>query len=266
MSILRQSPLFIGNWKMNMLVAEAQAFGEELLGLAYEAQTPLEHVWIAPPATTLPALNAHFGGKLILGSQNTNWQQHGAQTGEVSPSMVLEHGASFSIVGHSERRQYYGETNATTNRRTKAILAAGMKAVVCIGESKADFDRHESLEVVKQQLIGCLEGISADEINDNLLIAYEPVWAIGTGLSASPNFAAKVHHLIREQLADLFDPRRAAGIPALYGGSTTPENIRSLLRLPEVDGVLVGSSSLKAESFFQMIQNGREAWKRSRHG
>jgi triosephosphate isomerase len=248
MPIKRQS-LIAGNWKMHKTQAEARALARDILsGMAPGARA---EVALAPSYTALAAVDEEIRGSAIrLAAQDTYWEKQGAFTGAVSPMMLKDAGCHYVIIGHSERRQFFGETDATVNRKLKAVLEAGLCPILCVGETIEQRQVKITLEVVSIQLrqgLAEINGLSGE----NLVIAYEPVWAIGTGLTATPDQAQEVHGVIRQLLGDLGAP--AEEIRILYGGSVTPDNAASLLAEPDIDGALVGGASLKAESFLKII-------------
>jgi len=211
------------------------------------------HVGIAPPFTFLEALGRYVSGYAIqVGAQNVSDQPKGAYTGEVSAGMLKETGQKFCLVGHSERRQYFHEEEALLNRKIKALLSVGITPVYCVGETleQRKANRHEA--VVSQQLEGGLAGISAGDLS-RIIIAYEPVWAIGTGVNATPEQANSMHAMVRGRLAAFMPADQAAQVPILYGGSVNPDNAAALLSLPEINGALVGGASLKPETFIPII-------------
>lgn len=249
--------VFVANWKMNHLAADARGFVEKFRAL-YKPSDRAD-VGIAPPYTTIPSLAAALNGVkgVMLGAQNVHWLDNGAHTGEISAPMLKELGTSFVIVGHSERRQFYGETDAGVAKRAKAALGNGLRAIVCVGETREQYEAKKTNEVVLGQLRGSLEGIKADE-TAKLIIAYEPVWAIGTGLAATKDDATRVHVVIRQELSKLFGPA-GAQIAVLYGGSTTPDNIAQFTSTADIHGALVGGASLDAAKFNALIENGIKA-------
>jgi len=243
-----------GNWKMNKTVAESlalvQALRESGMG-----QGGVE-VAIAPPFGALyPVRQALEGSGILLAAQNTHWEAAGAFTGEVSVPMLAELGVAYVIVGHSERRQFFGETDETVNRRTRAVLKAGLRPIVCIGETLDEREGGRTFEVVHRQLRGGLAGFTAEEVRD-FVLAYEPVWAIGTGRTATSAQAQEVHASIRAELAKLFDAATAGSLRIQYGGSVKPDNAAELLGQPDVDGALVGGASLKAADFAGIVKAG----------
>lgn len=242
-------PLIAGNWKMHKTLAEAQALAREICGgLAPGIRV---EVALAPPYTALAAVAAELAGSPVrLAAQDTFWERQGAFTGAISPWMLLDVGCRYVIVGHSERRQYFGETNQTVNSKLKAVRAAGLCPIFCVGETIAERQAGKTLEVVGRQLREGLADLAAG-VGAPLVVAYEPVWAIGTGLTATPEQAQEVHAFIRGELPRLLGS--GAGLRILYGGSVTPENSAALLEEPDIDGALVGGASLKAESFLKII-------------
>ena len=242
-------PLIAGNWKMHKTLAEARALARDIRqGLAPNTRA---EVALAPPYTALTAVYEEISGSPIhLASQDTYWEKQGAFTGAVSPVMLEDAGCHYVIIGHSERRQHFGETDASVNRKIKAVLDAGLCPILCVGETIEQRQVKVTLEVVTIQLREGLAGITGLTAK-NLVIAYEPVWAIGTGLTATPEQAQEVHRVIRRLLGDLGLP--APSIRILYGGSVTPDNAAALLREPDLDGALVVGASLKADSFLKII-------------
>lgn len=252
------APLFIANWKMHKLQSEARAFCKKFRENFEPLADGSIDAGIAPAFTStqvvIEALQGQAG--VFVGSQNVHWLSTGAHTGEVSAEMQRELGLQFVIVGHSERRQFYGETDEFVSLRAQAAIAQKMLAVVCVGETKEEFEIGETKSVVTQQLLGSTYGIADPS---NLLIAYEPVWAIGTGLAATPEIAAGVHKLIREELNAKYGLEQGSKIRILYGGSTKPENIAELIVKDNIDGALIGGASLEVDSFCQLIKNARSA-------
>jgi triosephosphate isomerase (TIM) len=257
---LKIQPLFFGNWKMNMLCSEAAAFAEQFMGLYRPLPGGGADTGFAPAYTAIAALRDAFrkAPSILIGSQSAHWLDSGAHTGEVSLLMLKEQGVGFVIVGHSERRQFYGENDADVAKRAKAVISHGLTAVVCVGETKDEFEAGKTSLVVDTQLKGSLAGLTLAEC-PRLVIAYEPVWAIGTGLAATPQIAAQVHNEIRGKLCATFGQDAGAKIPILYGGSTSPKNIAELVVQENIDGALVGGSSLKPDVFWELVKNGRAA-------
>jgi triosephosphate isomerase len=189
---------------------------------------------------------------IILAAQNVHWEAKGAFTGEVSVSMLEDAGCGMVILGHSERRQYFGETDQTVNRRLKAVLKSSLQAIVCIGETLAEREAGNYKQVIEQQLAGGLDGLTRQDLT-RIILAYEPVWAIGTGRTASPETAQEVHAVIRDWLSQKFGNEAAQEVRILYGGSVKPDNIADLMARPDIDGALVGGACLEAESFLRLV-------------
>ena len=241
-------PMLAGNWKMFKTMAEAEAFAKAFKEAV--AGVSDRDILICPPAIHLDRLSQVWSGSNIsLGGQDLYWEDQGAFTGELSAPMLKSAGATFVLVGHSERRQYFGETNATVNQRTKAALKHGLMPVVCVGETLEQREAGQTLSLIEAQVREGLAGIDAD-----VLLAYEPVWAIGTGKTATPAMAQEVHAGIKQVLADMWGAEKAARTRILYGGSVKPENIDELMREPDIEGVLVGGASLDVESFARIVK------------
>jgi triosephosphate isomerase (TIM) len=253
--------LFAANWKMNMLRADVVSFCRDFAAICPELTATAKkgvtvEVAIAPPYTSISTVKECLGELgVLVGAQNVHWLDSGAHTGEISPPMLKDIGAQFAIIGHSERRQFYGETSAAVAKRAHAAVSHGLRAIVCVGELLAEFEANRTDEVVKEQLLTSLEGISNDDAK-NIVIAYEPVWAIGTGKAATPEIAERVHGFIRDILKDRFAGEIGQDMLILYGGSTSPENISELVRRPNIGGALIGGASLKVASFSALIRNG----------
>lgn len=246
----QRTPLIAGNWKMHKTVAEAVETTRQLVELT--ADVTAVEMMIAPPSTALaPMAELLKKSKISLGGQNLFWEKQGAYTGELSAAMLLSAGCSHVLIGHSERRQYFGETDETVNKRIKASLNAGLIPVLCIGETEAERDAGKTFSVLDKQVINGLEGLFSDDLG-SLVVAYEPVWAIGTGKTASDDQAQEAHNYIRNLVERQFGKALASGIRILYGGSVKPSNVKALMAMPDVDGALVGGASLEAESFSQL--------------
>ena len=254
-----KQPIFLGNWKMNMLPEEVIRFAESFLE-QFTASQDFADTGFAAPFTSLPSLQEVFfdAAGIRLGAQNAHWEDSGAYTGEISAPMLRYWGVDFVICGHSERRQFFGETDQAVAKRAKAVISSKMTAVVCVGETKEQFEAKETEAVVSQQLRASLEGIGPADL-DNLIIAYEPVWAIGTGLAATAEIAGSVHAKIRAELSQLYPADKAAGVSILYGGSAKPDNVAELLAEQDINGCLVGGASLIPDAFAALIENGRNA-------
>lgn len=245
--------LIAGNWKMNKGPKETDVL---LSGLKEEIDTIPEtvDVLVCPPFVSLTNAQKQLDGYGVsLGAQNVHFEDNGAYTGEISLSMLAELDCEYVIVGHSERRQYFGETDKTVNARTKKILNGGLSPVICVGEllEQRKKDQHET--VVRNQVRAALVGVESSDV-PNTVIAYEPVWAIGTGETATPEQAQEMHKLIRSEIADLYDEGTAANVRVLYGGSMKPANAEDLLSQEDVDGGLIGGASLKADTFASIIR------------
>lgn len=248
-----RTKIVAGNWKMNKKASEAAALVE---GIKQEvAGVSKVEVVVCPPFTDLKdAAAACAGSNVALGAQNVHWEASGAFTGEISAEMLKELGVTYVIVGHSERRQYFGETDETVNKRAKAALAAGLIPIVCVGETLSERDAGQMEEVVVRQTKAGVDGLGEDLAK--VVIAYEPVWAIGTGRTATPAQAQEVHALIRRTLAEISNGDIANGIRIQYGGSMKPENAKELMSQPDIDGGLIGGAALKADSFAAIIKAG----------
>jgi triosephosphate isomerase len=246
--------IIAGNWKMNMNNDEAVKLAAAVSSGAGDLSARGRIAVMCPPFTALSSVKAAISGvkDLYLGAQNMFYEDKGAYTGEVSADMLVSCGCSFCIVGHSERRQYFGESDITVNKKVKKALEKSLTPIICVGETLQERESHRELSVVKKQLAGALAGISKDELS-KVVIAYEPVWAIGTGRTASPEQAQAMHAYIREQLAEFSDTSVSQAVSILYGGSMNPANVRSLLGCSDIDGGLIGGSSLKAEDFLKLI-------------
>jgi triosephosphate isomerase len=246
----RRRYLIAANWKMHKTLEEARTLaGEVRRGLPPGAAA---EVALAPPFTALAAVAAELAGSgLALAGQDAYWERQGAYTGAISPLMLQDVGCRYVIIGHSERRQYFGETDATVNRKLKAVLEVGLCPICCIGETLEERQAEQTLAVVSRQLEAGLAGLGT-LTGAQLVLAYEPVWAIGTGLTATPAQAQEVHAFIRSRLREFFHAA-AEEMRVLYGGSVTPDNAASLLAETDIDGALVGGASLKAASFLGII-------------
>jgi len=245
-----RQPFIAGNWKMHKTVAEARALAREIRqGVAPGRRA---EVALAPPYTALSAVAAELvGSDIRLAAQDAFWEKQGAYTGAISPAMLADVGCHYVIVGHSERRQLFGDTDAIVNKKLTAVVAAGLTPILCVGETRAEREADKTLQVVRDQLSQGL-GALKPATGAALVIAYEPVWAIGTGLTATPDQAQTVHHFIRSLLRE-FLGALAEAIRIQYGGSVTPDNAATLLAQPDIDGALVGGASLKPELFLPII-------------
>jgi triosephosphate isomerase len=250
-----RTPLIAGNFKMYKTVAETLSYVGQLRGLARDV--PSVEIVIAPPFTAVAAAaEAVKGSAISIAAQNMHWDREGAFTGEVSAGMVREAGATFVIIGHSERRTLFGETNESINKKTRAAITAGLVPIVCIGETLAQRDGNETLAVLDRHIKEGLDGVTGEELS-RLVIAYEPVWAIGTGRNATPAQAGEAHFHIRQRLKQWFGLDASERCRVLYGGSVKPDNIAKLIAEPDVDGALVGGASLDPRSFFAIIEGAK---------
>ncbi|MDO4745494.1 MAG: triose-phosphate isomerase [Bacillota bacterium] len=243
-------PFIAGNWKMFKTKADALAFAEEFKGLygGTDVQTA-----ICAPFTNLEALVEAFKDTdIMVGAQNVHFADEGAYTGEISVAMLEEIGVDFCIVGHSERRQYFGETDETCNLKLKKLFEGPIRPILCVGESLDERDAGKAFDIVKTQLEADLVGIEADQVK-KLVIAYEPIWAIGTGRTATPEQAEEMCAYIRETLIALYDEETADDVIIQYGGSVKPANATEIMNMDEIDGALVGGASLKAKDFMEII-------------
>lgn len=246
-----RQPIIAGNWKMYKTVEETGIFIEQFKQLIGD-NTACEVV-LCPPFTSLAALKANTAGtKIALGAQNMHWETQGAYTGEISPAMLVAAGCKYVILGHSERREYFAESDEQINRKIKAALASGLVPILCVGEKLAQREDGSTRQVVRTQLEGCLQGIEGRDIG-RIIIAYEPVWAIGTGKTASSQDAEEVIAYIRGVVSELAGQEAAEAVRIQYGGSVKPENIRDLMAMPNIDGALVGGASLEASSFARIV-------------
>ncbi|MCW5892698.1 MAG: triose-phosphate isomerase [bacterium] len=244
--------MLAGNWKMHGTRTEATALAGALAQRVGRVQS--REVVIAPPFTALSAAaDAIRGTAIRLAAQNVHGEPKGAFTGEVSAAMLVEAGCSHVIVGHSERRQHFGETDASVNARVLGALGAALTPIVCVGETLAEREAGTTDTIVARQVRGGLAGLTPEQV-DACVIAYEPVWAIGTGRTATPDQAQDVHAAIRALLADLTGAAVASRVRILYGGSVKPDNIDTLMAQPDIDGALVGGASLDAEGFARIVE------------
>jgi len=253
-----RTPFIAGNWKMFKTVSETVAFVNDLRDLV-QAAAGVDIV-VAPPFTAVhAAADAARGSSIAVAAQDLHWEREGAFTGEVSPAMIKEAGAAYAIVGHSERRRLFGETDAIVNRKTLAAIGAGLTPIVCIGETLEERERGEMLAVLDRQIKDGLDQLTAEQIGA-LVVAYEPVWAIGTGRTATAAQAGEAHAHIRKRLRQWFGGDAADACRILYGGSVKPDNILELIAEEDVDGALVGGASLEVRSFGDIVMRaGRPA-------
>jgi triosephosphate isomerase len=248
---MTRTPFLAGNWKMFKTSDEAVAFIAEIKPLV--DKLPDREVALAVPATALAAsVQAAAGSKLIIGAQNLHWEREGAFTGEISAPMIQAAGATMVVIGHSERRQYFGDDDEKVSKKLAAALACGLIPVVCVGENLEDRETGRTLEVLSAQLSSSLARLAPADA-PKLVLAYEPVWAIGTGKSATEGEAQEVHVFLRRKLKEMFGAEAGLAIRIIYGGSVKPANAGAILVQTEIDGVLVGGASLKVSSFARIV-------------
>jgi len=246
-----RKPVIAGNWKLFKTSAEAVELVTELLPLVSGADNV--EIVVAPVFTVLDRVSRVISGSNVkLAAQDCYWEAEGAFTGEVSPKMLLNAGCSHVIIGHSERRQYFGETDETVNKKLKAAVASGLIVLFCIGETLAERESERTFEVLKRQIAGGLAAVPETDLG-KVIVAYEPVWAIGTGKTASDDQAQEAHAFIRGEIKGLYNASAAESMRILYGGSVKPDNIAGLISRPDIDGALVGGASLKADSFAALV-------------
>jgi triosephosphate isomerase len=244
-------PVIAGNWKMFKTQAETHAFFAALKPLV-AASTHCDIV-VAPPFTSLAAAaEAAQGSAIYVAAQNLYWEARGAFTGEVSAQMIVDAGCKHVIIGHSERRQFFGEADEWVRKKTKAALDSGLTPIVCVGELLEERESGRTEAVLQRQFTDGLGSLTGLEFS-RIIVAYEPVWAIGTGRTATPEMAAEAHRFLRKLVGSTFTPERAAGLRILYGGSVKPDNIKGLMAQVEIDGALVGGASLDAQSFASVV-------------
>jgi triosephosphate isomerase len=244
-------PVIAGNWKMYKTIAEAVAFVRDLAPVVRRV-THCEIV-VAPPFTALrAAADAARGSNIAISAQDVHWDTEGAHTGDISPVMLLDAGCSHTIIGHSERRRDHGERDDDVNRKLKAVLASGLIPIVCVGETLDEREAGRTSEILERQFTGDLAGLTGPELC-RIIVAYEPVWAIGTGRTATPEMAAESHGQLRRLAATRFGDVAADQVRILYGGSVKPDNIQGLMAKPDIDGALVGGASLKLDSFAAIV-------------
>jgi len=249
---MSRMPLLAGNWKMHGTRSEAQTLSASLARSV--GQERGREIVLAPPFTALEVVGKEIAGSAIkLGAQNAYWEPKGAFTGEISVGMLKEAGCTYVIVGHSERRQYFGETNETVSKRLVAALGAGLVPIVCVGEMLAEREADATEAVIARQVEDACGSLRSEQLA-SCVIAYEPVWAIGTGRTATPGQAQEVHHAIRRQLTSLGSATTAERVRIIYGGSVKADNIDALMAEPDIDGALVGGASLDADSFARIVK------------
>ncbi|MCK9582627.1 MAG: triose-phosphate isomerase [Endomicrobiales bacterium] len=247
-----RTPLLAGNWKMFKNVKESVELVNGLKTALADVKN--REILVCPSFTALTSVfDVIKNSNIKLGAQNLFWESKGAFTGEVSPGMIAEVGCSYVLIGHSERRQFFGETDATVNKKIFAVFALGLKPIVCVGETLQERESDKTLEVLKRQLTNGLAGLSAEQAK-MIVVAYEPVWAIGTGKTATTQQAQDAHAFIRKVYEEMYGKDAAALTRILYGGSVKPDNIAELMKQPDVDGGLVGGASLDVNSFTKIVK------------
>ena len=247
----KRRPIIAGNWKMNKTTVEARDLAARLVPLVSGVLD--RDIVLAPPFTALLAVaDTIKGTNMALAAQNLFWEDKGAFTGEVSAEMLLDLGSKYVIIGHSERRQFFGETDETVNKKVRQALNKGLLPIVCVGELLKEREADRANEVIDRQVTGALKGVNAAEMQ-KIVIAYEPVWAIGTGKTATPEQANEIHSFIRKKVEVTYGRVVADSLRIQYGGSVTPENVSTLMAMPDIDGALVGGASLKPESFAALV-------------
>lgn len=248
---MSRKAIIAGNWKMNNTIAQTKELVTALIPLVKDAECD---VVICTPYTDLAtAVELTRGTNIKVGAENVHWAEKGAFTGEISAKMLVELGVEYVIIGHSERRQYFGETDQTVNMRAKAALAAGLKPIICVGETLEEREAGRVEEVLVRQVTGAFEGIEKEAL-DNIVIAYEPVWAIGTGRTATAEVANETIKIIRDTMAKLYCPKCAENrVRIQYGGSMNAKNASELMAMDQIDGGLIGGASLKAEDFSKVV-------------
>ena len=242
-----RKPIIVGNWKMNKTIAETKEFVTSIEPQMHDSAT----YGIGVPYTALQMAKS-LAKNLVIAAENCHYEKSGAFTGEISIPMLEELGVNHCIIGHSERREYYGETDKTVNLKAKALFEANITPILCIGETEAQFDKGETETVIRTQLTNGLEGLSVENVK-SLVIAYEPIWAIGTGKSATKEIAQNCCHIVRDQVKVMFGDDAANSVRVQYGGSVKPDNIKEYMAMEDIDGALIGGASLKVDSFVEII-------------
>lgn len=251
MDRLKRTPVIAGNWKMNLLRTQAVALVDALKPLV--ANAACEVITCVPFTDIDCVAEAAKGSAIQVGAQNCHWAVSGAFTGEISADMLSELGVRYVVLGHSERRQYFGETDETVNARLKAALAADLRAIICVGESLLQREANETMTIINQQLEGVFDSIAEAQLRD-IVLAYEPIWAIGTGKTATAAQAQAVCGAIRQKVGALYGPDAAGALRIQYGGSMNAKNAAELLSQPDIDGGLIGGASLKAADFSEIVK------------
>jgi triosephosphate isomerase len=248
-----RTSIIAGNWKMYKTQKEAFQLASALKQKLSDINSV--KVVVCPPFTALASVKqATFGSNILLGAQNMHWEKEGAYTGEISPQMLLTIGCKYVIIGHSERRSYFFETNESVNLKVKSALGFGLIPIVCVGERLEEREANKTEQIIEDHVRGAFADLTADLVK-KCVIAYEPVWAIGSGKTATPSQANEVHLFIRELLSSIFSKECAEKVNVLYGGSVKPENSKELLQMSDIDGALVGGASLNADSFEKIVRS-----------
>jgi len=251
-----RKPIIAGNWKLNKTPHEAIVLASDLKREIVDVEGV--DIVLCPPFTALADVaDTLTDTNIALGAQNIFWEDAGAFTGEISGPMLKDLGVTYVIIGHSERRQYFHDTNETVNKRLRAALKNSLVPIVCVGENLAQRESNKTFDVIKDHCEGSLKGLSVQEMQ-GVVVAYEPVWAIGTGKTATPQQAQEVHLYIRQLLGKMFNSETAGSVSIQYGGSVTPDNIASLIAQEDIDGALVGGASLKAPSFAAIVKGAKK--------
>jgi triosephosphate isomerase (TIM) len=259
MNLSNKKPFIAGNWKLNNNIPESINLSKKIKQ-ATKNEKDVEIV-IIPPFTALSEVKKSLSKSSIsIGAQDVFWEESGAYTGEISPSMIKDVGCDFVIVGHSERRQYFGDSDENVNKKIKAALSRRLFPILCIGETLRERENNQTMNKVKRQIRNGLKGLDKEQVNQ-VILAYEPIWAIGTGRTATPEQAEEVHGFIREQLAEMYGNDISSCAIILYGGSVKPENAFSLLRENNINGALIGGASLEADSFVKIINEAKKVYK-----
>ena len=245
-------PIIAGNWKMYKTRQETFAFFRGLIPQIQESRHC--EIVVAPPFTALSTAVAEAEGtRIAVSAQDVHWEPQGAFTGEISVKMLIDVGCTYTIIGHSERRQFFGETDETVEKKTLAAVAGGLNAIVCVGETLSERDSGQAVEVVRRQVRNGLGRLTTPDLS-HIIVAYEPVWAIGTGRTATPEIAAEMHAAIRKTFTEIFNEAAGNALRILYGGSVKPDNISALMKKEDIDGALVGGASLDPASFAAIIK------------
>lgn len=259
MKLSNKKPFIAGNWKLHKTISEAVELTKKInqdAGKEKDAE-----MVVIPPFTALSEVKKVLSeSQVLMGAQDVFWKESGAYTGEISPTMLKEAGCDFVVVGHSERRQYFGDTDEKVNKKIIAALDAGLSPILCVGEELEERENNQTFDKIKKQITQGLENLNQDQIK-NVIIAYEPIWAIGTGRTASPEQAEEVHGFIRNQLAEMVGKEDSSCAIILYGGSVKPKNAFSLIKEKNINGALIGGASLKADSFVDIIREAKKAYK-----